>query len=192
MPDQAHVTSLEALEKFRASLITYLTKARPALEEVSSEILRTRLWLQNDQRSHWESQMRRRAKELEMAQAALSTARFSNLRDATTSEVMAVKKARRNMEEGEVKMRSLKLWNRDYDNRVLPMAKEVDKMHTVLSNDMMQAVAYLGRMLDTLARYADVSPGSMAPPPHSPGATGTTGIPASESSPPAVQPKEDS
>ena len=97
MPDQAHVTSLEALEKFRASLITYLTKARPALEEVSSDILRTRLWLENDQRSHWETQMRKRAKELEMAQSALSTARFSNLRDATTSEVMAVKKAKRNM-----------------------------------------------------------------------------------------------
>src|SRR5688572_11745692 len=145
MPDQAHVTSLEALEKFRATLLTYVNKARPALEEVSGDILRTRMWLENDQRSHWEAQMRRRSKELEMAHAALSTARFSNLRDATTSEVMAVKKAKRTMEEGEAKLRSLKLWNRDFDNRVLPMAKEVDKMHSILANDMMQAAAYLAR-----------------------------------------------
>ena len=64
MPDQAHVTSLEALEKFRATLLTYISKARPALEEVSGDILRTRMWLENDQRTHWEGQMRRRSKEL--------------------------------------------------------------------------------------------------------------------------------
>ena len=192
MPDQAHVTSLEALEKFRASLITYISKARPTLEEISSDILRTRMWLENDQRAYWEGQMRRRAKELEMAQATLSTARFSNLRDATTSEVMAVKKAKRNVDEGEAKMRCLKLWNRDYDNRVQPMAKEIDKMHTLLANDMMQAVAYLARVIDTLAKYADVAPSSGSAPPDSPGASGATQIPAGESGGPSVQPREDS
>ena len=190
MPDQAHVTSLEALEKFRASLITYISKARPTLEEISSDVLRTRMWLENDQRSHWENQMRRRSKELEMAQSALSTARFSNLRDATTSEVMAVKKAKRGMEEGEAKVKCLKLWNRDYDNRVQPMAKEIDKMHTILANDMMQAAAYLARMIDTLAKYADVAPQSSSALPETPGAA--TEIPAGEKGGPAVQPGEDS
>jgi hypothetical protein len=189
MPDQAHVTSLEALEKFRATLLTYISKARPALEEVSGDILRTRMWLENDQRTHWEGQLRRRAKELEMAQSALSTARFSNLRDATTSEVMAVKKAKRGMEEGEAKVKSLKLWNRDYDNRVQPMSKEIDKMHSILANDMVQAAAYLARVIDTLAKYADVSPRSVSALPDASGAT--TEIPAGEDGGPVVQPRED-
>jgi hypothetical protein len=188
MPDQAHVTSLEALEKFRATLITYLSKARPTLEEISADIMRTRMWLQNDQRVYWESQLRRRSKELEMAQSALATARFSNLRDATTSEVMAVKKAKRSMDDGEAKLKCLKHWDRDYDNRVQPMAKEIDKLHTILSNDMMQAVAYLARVIDTLSKYADVATPRTPPQASGEGAD----IPSGESSGPAVQPEDES
>ena len=62
MPQSAHVTSVDALEAFRSSLIVYMSKARPTLEEISAEVMRTRLWLQTDQRTHWESQTRRRAK----------------------------------------------------------------------------------------------------------------------------------
>src|SRR5260221_13356732 len=82
MPERAHVTSVEVLEAFRASLILYLSKARPTVEEVSAEVLRTRLWLENDQRVLWEGQVRRRTKALEQAQQALSSARMSNLREA--------------------------------------------------------------------------------------------------------------
>ena len=32
MPQSAHVTSVDALEAFRSSLIVYMSKARPALE----------------------------------------------------------------------------------------------------------------------------------------------------------------
>ena len=86
MPERAHVTSLEALESFRANLILYVSKARPALEEVSAEVLRTKLWLENDQRVHWEGQFRRRAKALEQAQQALSSARMSSLHNAGTAD----------------------------------------------------------------------------------------------------------
>jgi hypothetical protein len=190
MPDQAHVTSLEALEKFRASLITYISKARPTLEEMSGDILRTRLWLQNDQRVHWEGQLRRRAKELEMAQQSLSSARFSNLREASAAEVMAVKKAKRAQDESEAKLKRLKQWDRDYDNRVQPMAKELEKLHSLLANDMMQAAAYLARAIDTLAKYADVSPGSGSALPNAPGSTAE--IPAGESGGAVVPPRENS
>ena len=37
MAQKAHVTSLEALETFRANLVVYLSQARPALDEVSSD-----------------------------------------------------------------------------------------------------------------------------------------------------------
>src|ERR1043166_2671189 len=90
MPQRAQVTAIEALEEFRASLIVYLSKARPTLEEVSADVLRTRLWLENEQRTHWDNQVRRRHKELEQAQAELFSARISNLRKESAAEVMAV------------------------------------------------------------------------------------------------------
>jgi hypothetical protein len=160
MPDKAHVTSVEALESFRASLITYLSKARPTLEEVSADLMRMRLWLENEQRTHWEGQMRRRTKALEQAQQSLSSARFSSLREPNAMEVMAVQKAKRAVEEGEAKLRLLKQWNRDFDHRVQPLGKELEKLQTLLSNDMLQAAAYLAKAIQTLSAYAEITPPS--------------------------------
>ena len=57
MAEHAQVTSVEAIESFRASLLVFLSKVRPTLEEVSDEVLRLQFWLQNDQRRHWEKRV---------------------------------------------------------------------------------------------------------------------------------------
>jgi hypothetical protein len=158
MPERAHVTSVEAIESFRASLILYVSKARPALEEVSGEVLRTKLWLENDQRMHWEGQVRRRAKILEQAQQALSSARMSRLHQGGTAEQMAVHKAKHALEEAEGKLKQLKYWNREFDGRVEPLVKQLQKLHTFLANDLLHAAAYLTQTVNTLAAYAEVAP----------------------------------
>jgi hypothetical protein len=158
MPEAAHVTSVEALESFRASLILYVSKARPTLEEVSAEILRTKLWLENDQRMHWEGQVRRRAKALEQAQQALSSARMSTLHRGGTAEQMAVHKAKHALEEAEGKLKLLKYWNREFEGRVEPLVKQLQKLHTFLANDLVQASASLAQTISTLAAYADIAP----------------------------------
>ena len=158
MPQKAHITSVEALEAFRSSLIVYVSKARPTLEEVSADVLRTRLWLQNEQRTHWEAQVRRRAKELEQAQAALFSARLSNLREESAAEQMAFHRAKRSLEEAETKLRTLKQWNREFDNRVDPLSKQTEKLHTVLANDMVKAIAYLTEAIKTLTDYSEIGP----------------------------------
>ncbi|MBI3876068.1 MAG: hypothetical protein HY300_08970 [Verrucomicrobia bacterium] len=157
MPEQARITSVEALEAFKANLLIYLSKARPTLEEVSSDVQRIRLWLQHDQRLHWEGQMRRRLKNLEEAQQALATARLANFRDARTAEVMAVRRAKHAVEEAETKLKILKKWDRDFDSQMLPLARHLEKLHTYLANGLPKAVAYLTQVGDTLDAYADRS-----------------------------------
>jgi chromosome segregation ATPase len=181
MADKAHVTSTEALETFRANLVLYVSRARPSVEEVSSDVLRTRLWLQNDQRLHWESQLRRRTKELEQAQAALSGARLSDLRGDKTVEQNAVRKAKAALEEAEAKLKRLKQWNREFDTQVQPLVKQLEKLHTVLSNDMLLANAYLAKAISTLAAYAEMAPPSV--PAASPSPTSAAAKAETESSP---------
>lgn len=170
MPQQAQVRSVDALDSFRASLIVYLSQARPALEEVTSEVVRTRVWLETEQRNYWENQVRRRRKELEQAQQALFSARLGNIRHETSAELMAVQRAKRAFDEAETKLRVLKKWNREFEGRVQPLVKQMEKLHTVLSNDMVKAVAYLAQALNTLAAYAELHPVEQAssPPPASP------------------------
>src|SRR5690349_20703264 len=95
MPDRAHVTSVEAIELFRANLIAFLGKSRPVLEDACDEVFRARNWLQQDRRTHWENQLRRRRKLLEEAQQAFFAARVGSLRDATSAEANAVNRAKR-------------------------------------------------------------------------------------------------
>jgi len=156
MPQKAHVTSLEALESFRAKLIVYVSQARPALDEVSADVARVRQWLENDQRTHWEDQMRRRTKEVEQAQQALFSARLSILRQENSAEQLLLQRAKRALEGADTKLKIVKKWKREYEGRVQPLLKQMEKLHSVLSNDMVKAVAYLTQTISTLAEYAEV------------------------------------
>ena len=158
MADKAQVGSVEALESFRSNLINYVSKARPTLEGVSSDAMRCRLWLENEQRMNLENLVRRRGRELENAQQALSTARMANLQRDASAEQNAVRRARQNLEAADGKLRALKKWNREFDSRVGPLVKELEKLHTVLANDMPKGVAYLTQAINTLAAYAEMHP----------------------------------
>jgi len=144
-------------------LIVYLSKARPALDEISGEVTRTRVWLENDQRTRWENELRRRTRALEEAQAALFSSRLSTFRDATTAEQWAVHRAKRAFDEAEDKLRVIRKWNRDFDNRVGPLLKQMEKLHTVLAHDMVRAIAYLAQAINTLHAYAGIAPPTAAP-----------------------------
>ncbi len=163
MPERAHVTSVDALELFRSQLIIYVSKARPALDEVSAEVVRTRGWLQDEQRTRWENELRRRSRALQEAQAALFSARLSTFQEESSLQQMMVHRTKRAFDEAEEKLRVIKKWNRDFDNRVEPLLKQMEKLHTVLAHDMVQAVASLTHAIDTLHAYAGVAPPTNAP-----------------------------
>jgi hypothetical protein len=158
MPERAHVTSVESIEAFRARLIVYVSQARPTLEEVSADVLRTRLWLENDQRMYWENQIKQRTRTLEQAQQALFSAKLGTLRQETALEQMAVHRARRALDEANDKLRVVKRWTREFDARVQPLVKQMEKLHTVLANDMVKAIASLAHTVTTLSAYGDKAP----------------------------------
>ena len=158
MPDKAKVTSLEALESFRAKLIVYLARAKRELDEVSEEVMRTRLWLQDDRREHWQREVRSRAKKLEEKQQELFSAELANLREVAEAERRGVMLAKRALNEAQTRFDVVKKWNRQYDSRVEPLAKEVDKLRDVLVPHMGKAVAYLTQATKTLGEYAEMAP----------------------------------
>jgi ABC-type phosphate transport system auxiliary subunit len=177
MPERAHVTSVDALEAFRANLIVYLSKARPTLEEVSADVQRMRSWLEGQQRTYWENELRRRSRAMEEAQAALFSAKLSSFREATALEQMAVQRAKRARDEAEAKLRVLKQWNRVFDNRVDPLVKQMEKLQTVLAQDMVQAVAFLAQAVQTLDAYAEAAPPTAVPAAAQPQAGGPSAEP---------------
>jgi hypothetical protein len=155
MATQAKITSTEALESFRASLIVFLAKARRSLDDSTDEVRRMRQWLQHDQRAHWEGELRRKAKQLEQAQQELMSVRLADhQQSALMARQMAVAKAQRELAEMEGKLRKLKSWNQNYDTCADPIVKRMDRLRQTL-NELPKAIAYLVSVQNTLDAYAD-------------------------------------
>jgi len=163
MPESARITSVEALESFRSSLIIYLEKAIRAAADINHEVVSTHLWLQSDRRVHWEAQVRRLTTELNLRQQELFSARIGNLQNNTLMEQKAVQKAALALDAATAKLALVKQYCRQYENRVAPMAKEIEKVRGFLANDMRQAVAVLTQIIHTLNAYAEIKGGGTAP-----------------------------
>jgi hypothetical protein len=164
MPGQAQITSVEAIATFRSQLVVYLAQMRPALDEITSEVLRTRSWLEDDRRRHWQQEMRLRARRLEDAKQELFNASMSRMGEGTSFQQMAVQRAQRDMHVVEEKLAVIKKWDRDLDNRTSPLVKQMEQLHAFLTVEMERAVAYLDQALAALAAYQSVRPqGSGSP-----------------------------
>lgn len=174
-PQQAIVTSVEAIDAFRANLINYLSKARPALEEVSSDIHRLKSWLQSDQRRLWENELKKRGKKLEQAQNELFSAKLSSFQETTSVQFLAKQRAEREVNEAMAKMAMLKKWDHELEGRADPLLRQVENVHDFMMTEMPRAVAYLTEIIKSLEAYADVPKPGM----------GGSGIPA------ALLPPED-
>jgi len=173
MSGQAKITSVEALESFRAKLIIFLTQARSVLEEVSSEMSRTRQWLQNDQRAHWENELRRRERRLEEARQELFNASLASIQTGTTALLqLTVQRAQRAVLEAETKLRCLKRWDNELNDRSAPLMKQIEQLQGFLGADMTRAVAFLDQALKALEAYQNVGLAA--------GASGSGAAPAGE------------
>lgn len=180
MEQRAQVTSVEAIEAFRSCVILFLTKARPTLEEVMNEVVRTRAWLQTDQRVHWEKEIKKKRRDLEQAQAELFSARVSKLQEASALQQMAVHRAHRAVQFAEDKLKMLRKWERELDNRSEPLLKLVEQLHGFLSTDMVKATAFLTEVIKTLQAYAEVQVRAPGPAPIPAAETDEAGMPGPE------------
>jgi len=160
MANRANITSVEALESFQNSLVVYIDKAKRAMDEISDEVKRTRSWVESDRHVHWKNEVRRRTRLLEMKQQELFSARIGNLAEPTQGHQQAVRRARAAVDEAKAKLDAIRRWTREFDNRVEPMARQVDKLRDTLTVDMGKAVLSLKQSIEALHKYAEThSPG---------------------------------
>ena len=152
---QAKVTSVEALDTFRASLIIFQGKARRALDDATDQLRRTRMWLQHEQRTRWENELKKRARTLEQAEQELMSAKLSSLRDNITFQQNAVRKAKVAVAEAEEKLRHIKKWNQNFDAIADPMAKRLEGLRQFLDFNLPKGITFLVQAARTLDAYAE-------------------------------------
>jgi predicted RNase H-like nuclease (RuvC/YqgF family) len=151
--DKANVSQIEALERFRNHLVLFLERANIVLDEVSEEVKRTRIWLQSEQGPHLKRQMKRKAREMEMLQQELFTARLSPLKTAKTGQQMQINRKRKEIRELETTLRAVAGWLRNYDSVVETEARNVEKLRQIFDIDMKKAIQNLSESYRLLQEY---------------------------------------
>jgi hypothetical protein len=157
MGTQARVTSVDALDAMRASLVIFVTKARQAVDTVRDRVRRTRNWLQHDQRIHWEGEIRRRQRQLDQAVQELYSARLTKMTATITIRQAVVRKAKAAVEEAHEKLRNVKKWNQNFDAAADPLVKKLDGFREFLDQEMPDAITFLYRAREILDAYAERS-----------------------------------
>ena len=161
--NQANVTSVDSLDVLRASLIIFQGKARRALDDATDELRRTRMWLQHEQRTRWENELKKRNRALDQAEQDLISAKLSSLRDNITFQQNAVRKAKAAVAEGEEKLRMIRKWNQNFDAMADPMAKRLEGLRQFLDYNLPKGITYLVHAAQTLEAYAEVHEPKSAP-----------------------------
>lgn len=152
--NQARIGSIDALEAFRGDLIRYLGRAREALDEATGEVRRTRGWLDVDRRVHWEGEARKRAKLLAQAEQELYSASLATMKESNAPLKLEVLKARRLLEEAEQKLRVLKQWRQNFDNRAGFLLRQLDPMEFKVRQELPKAVVFMTEAIKALQDYA--------------------------------------
>jgi hypothetical protein len=162
MPERAHVTSVAAIDQFRASLILFSGRARAAIEEVRDEVQRTQAWLDQDRRSYWQNELRRRQRLLDEAEQELFSAKISRLLTQTAAQVLAVERAKRAVHEAEEKREAVRRWAREIENRTAPLLKQMEQLQDFVGTDLSKATTYLATVVQLLEGYAATGTASEA------------------------------
>ncbi len=154
MAEHANITSLDVLETFRSHVVVFLSKSRRAIDMAGEETRRVRLWLEGEQRVHWEGQLKRRHQLLDRVTQELISARFSTFRDNVSAEESAVRKAKHLVAEAEEKLKAIKLWLREFERTTEPLLRRLAVLRQYLDHEMPMGVAFLVQAMRTLADYA--------------------------------------
>lgn len=155
MATQARVTSVDALDALRASLVIFVTKARQAVDTARDQVRRTRNWLQHEQRTHWEGEIRKRQRHLDQVVQELYSARLTKMTGAIAIREAAVQKGKAGVEEAHLKLRNVKKWNQNFDAAADPLVKKLDGFREFLDQQMPDAITFLYRTRDILDAYAE-------------------------------------
>ncbi|MBC7771063.1 MAG: hypothetical protein H7210_01080 [Pyrinomonadaceae bacterium] len=160
----ARVTSISALREFRLALAKYRSEAAAALIEAESNIQRTLVWLRHDRLSYWQKELRKRQELLARAKSDMYRHIVaSDSPRASVDQKKGLDKAKRQLDEAEAKLTSIKRAIRILDHELVLYRGEVQGLSGMIESDLVMAESRLERMADDLDAYAQL----LAPEPDS-------------------------
>jgi hypothetical protein len=156
MAQSAKVLSIQSLKDFRVALVNFTEEARNALGGVDMELKRMRDWLERDQLSYWQMQVKRRHEAMMMARTDLYRRRISQQGSdaiSDTEQKEALKEAQRKLRIAEEKVEIVKKLIPIFHHAMAEYVSRATPLADHLSGGIDKSLGSLAKMLDSLEAY---------------------------------------
>lgn len=160
MGEAVRVDTVEVFKEFKIALIKFQEAATVALGDAESEMHRVLTWLQHEQDSYWQHQIRKREEIVGRCKEAVRMKKV--FKDATgrqqtaIEEEKALKTAQRNLEEAQQKLAMVRKWARALPKEIEMYKGGVQRFATSVQSDIPVAMSHLEKLAQKIEAYAAV------------------------------------
>lgn len=163
MAEGARVESIEALRQFKVAIWKFQEAATVALGDAESEMHRILVWLETEQGTYWQGQIRKRQEAVARAREALRMKQIfkdaAGRQPTAIEEQKALQAALRQVAEAEQKLLNVKRWTRALQKEVEMYKGSVQRFATDVQTELPAAAAHLESLSAKLDAYVSLQAG---------------------------------
>lgn len=157
MAGPAKVENVEQLKVLRRTLFKFAEAAGVALVDAESEMNRLTMWVQLEQQTYWQGQIKKRTDLVSRCEEAVRMKKLfvdaAGRRSSAIDEQKALDKAKKALEEAHTKFINCKKWSRKLDKEVQTYKGTVQRFATTIQGALPVAAAKLEAGILKLEEY---------------------------------------
>src|SRR6185503_974350 len=161
MSGYARVESVDALRAFRQALIKFAETANVSLADAEGEMNRMLVWLETEQDTYWQGQIRKRREDVERCRDAVRQKKLykspTGATQTAVEEEKMLKIALNRLEDAERKLKAVRRYAPRLQKEIQNYKGGVARLSTDVMADIPLAVARLDKMVAMLEMYAAMS-----------------------------------
>jgi hypothetical protein len=157
----AHLTSIEVLRTFMASLRKFEQEITSAIDTLEMEGRRPADWVEHDRAHYWPAEEKKASHALSEARVALQKAEMagsSSEQRYCYDERKMLEKAKRRLRTAEEKSQAVRRWRSRILKEVDEFLGQLTRMREYMGRDFQQSLVALQRMASALERYTETKP----------------------------------
>ena len=160
MSEQVRVDDLEVFRRFRVALLKFAQAASQAIGSADTQISRTHSWLENEQLTYWQNQLRKRTEDVTRAREAVRQKKvykdFSGRTRGAIEEEKILDKCLAAVEEAQCKLEATRKWIPKLERAADMYRGGVSRLNSDVTSDIPRAVALLDRLALSLEHYLQI------------------------------------
>ncbi len=155
--ERADIRSIEDIDRFRVSLVSFVEGGRAALMEAESDLDRTLVWLERDRMPHWKRQIRLRQEQVARARSEVHRKQHQTAvtggRVGDADERRRLRRAEERLGEAERRLGLTRRWMVQLERDKTRFKGAVSAFSSLVDHELPHAIGLLHRMSENLEAY---------------------------------------